>query len=70
MCAAVLVASGCQTRTSVVDGSGFEMLHPAPITRKFIVANDLEFAREVVTHNETCAKMAGCRKTDIQKGIR
>jgi hypothetical protein len=62
MFAAALVASGCQTQTSVVDGSGFEMLHPSAGTRKFIVANDLPFAQEVVAHNETCAKQPGCKK--------
>jgi hypothetical protein len=38
------------------------MLTPAPTTRKFIVANDIDFARQVVAHNETCAKQPGCRK--------
>jgi hypothetical protein len=46
----------------VVDGSGFEMLHPSPATRKFIIANDLPFAQEVVAHNEFCQKQSGCRK--------
>lgn len=61
----LLVAlAGCQGAppASVVDGSGFEMLTPSPATRKFIVANDLPFARQVVAHNETCARQAGCRK--------
>jgi hypothetical protein len=59
--AAVLVAS-CSKTASVVDGSGFEMLHPSADTRRFIVKNDLSCAREVVAHNETCAKQPGCRK--------
>jgi hypothetical protein len=46
----------------VVDGSGFEALHPSPATRKFIIANDLPFAQEVVAHNETCAQQPGCKK--------
>lgn len=56
------VVVGCQTQTSVVDGSGFEKLSPSPDTRKFIVTNDLDFARQVVAHNETCMKQPGCRK--------
>lgn len=58
----LLVLASCQTQTNVVDGSGFSLLHPSPVTRKFIVANDLDFAREVVAHNETCSKQPGCRK--------
>jgi hypothetical protein len=46
----------------VVDGSGFEKLSPSPDTRKFIVKNDLDFARQVVVHNEICMKQPGCRK--------
>jgi len=46
----------------VVDGSGFETLHPSADTRRFIVKNDLDFAKEVVAHNETCSKLPGCRK--------
>lgn len=61
---ALAVLAGCQTAppASVVDGSGFEILHPSADTRKFIVKNDLPFAQEVVAHNETCAKQPGCRK--------
>lgn len=54
--------SGCGTTASVVDGSGFEMLHPLPITRNFIVKNDRRFAEEVATHNDVCAAQPGCRK--------
>lgn len=61
---ALTLLAGCQSAppVSVVDGSGFEMLTPSPATRKFIVANDLPFARQVVAHNETCARQPGCRK--------
>jgi hypothetical protein len=58
----LLLLASCKTETSVVDGSGFSMLHPSAETRKFIVANDLPFAREVAGHNETCAKQPGCRE--------
>lgn len=58
----LLLLAGCQTKTSVVDGSGFSMLHPSAETRKFIVAKDLPFAREVAGHNDTCRKQPGCRK--------
>lgn len=58
----VLVLAGCQSTTSVVDGSGFQMLHPSPATRKFIISNDLDFAREVVAHNTMCEKQPGCRE--------
>lgn len=54
--------AGCGTTVSVVDGSGFEMLHPLPITRSFIVKNDRHFAEEVATHNDACAAQPGCRK--------
>jgi len=55
---------GCTTTppASVVDGSGFQMLHPSSATRKFIVANDLDFAREIVSHNSFCQSQSGCRK--------
>jgi hypothetical protein len=46
----------------VVDGSGFSALHPSADTRRFIVKNDLDFAREVAAHNEVCARQAGCKK--------
>lgn len=38
------------------------MLKPARPTKAYIVNNDPEFARQVLSHNEMCARMAGCLK--------
>lgn len=38
------------------------MLTPSRETKAFIVNNDPPFARQVLSHNETCARMAGCVK--------
>lgn len=59
---ALLMASGCQTQTSVLDGSGFSAGHPSSATRKFIVANDMPFAQWLAAHNQFCATQPGCRK--------
>ncbi len=58
------LGSGCSKteRAFVVDGAGFSALTPAPETQAFIVNRDLPFARQVLAHNATCARMAGCQK--------
>lgn len=56
------VVSGCKTAASDVTGAGFEILRPAPASRQFIIANDIEFARQVAAHNATCNAQPGCRK--------
>lgn len=64
--AASLAASGCQTPLLASDGStdgaGYEQLTPSPATRRFIVAEDKPFARQVASHNRTCDKDEACRK--------
>lgn len=57
-----LAVSGCQKTVGVAEGAGFEMLTPSAGTRQFIVANDIEFARQVVAHNETCRDLPACRQ--------
>lgn len=54
--------SGCQATTSANDGAGFERLNPSAVTRQFIIANDIPFAKQVVAHNQTCDKLPACRK--------
>lgn len=44
------------------DGSGFSMLTPARPTKAYLVNNDPEFARQVLSHNAMCEKMSGCQK--------
>lgn len=64
-CALLWVASllmGCASSTTALDGAGFEVLTPAPGSRQFIIANDIEFARQVAAHNATCNAQPGCRK--------
>lgn len=59
-----MALSGCSTteKAFVNDGSGFSALTPSRETKVFIVNNDAAFARQVLAHNETCARMAGCTK--------
>jgi hypothetical protein len=38
------------------------MLTPSRETKAFIVNNDPPFARQVLAHNATCARMTGCAK--------
>lgn len=60
--ACALSLAACSKTGSAVDGAGYEALTPSPATRQFIIANDPPFARQVVSHNRTCAAHDGCRK--------
>ena len=61
-----LAATGCQSDLLASDGStdgaGYEHLTPSAKTRQYIVAEDKPFARQVASHNRTCAKDEACRK--------
>jgi hypothetical protein len=52
---------GCANSSAALNGAGFERLTPAPASRQFIIANDIDFARQVAAHNATCAAQPGCR---------
>jgi hypothetical protein len=62
--AVISACSGCSptVRATANDGSGFSLLTPAPATKAYLVNNDLPFAKQVLAHNATCMKMAGCKK--------
>jgi hypothetical protein len=47
---------------SVSDGAGYEILTPLPVTRNWLLKNDVEFARDVVGHNRQCEKDPLCQK--------
>jgi hypothetical protein len=53
---------GCASSTGALDGAGYERLPPAPASRQLIIANDVDFARQIAAHNGTCAAQPGCRK--------
>ena len=57
-----LAASGCSQTSGATDGAGYAMLTLSGATRQFIIANDQPFARQVASHNRTCAAHAGCSK--------
>lgn len=59
--------SGCQTKGSVVDGSGFVETKPKAATVNFMRANDREFANDTALNNRTCKRMAGCKKKPATK---
>lgn len=65
LCALISISSGCSRteRAFVVDGAGFSALTPSRETKAFIVNADPAFARQVLAHNATCARMAACAKT-------
>lgn len=52
---------GCANSSAALNGAGFERLTPAPASRQFIIANDIDFARQVAAHNATCAAQPACR---------
>jgi hypothetical protein len=62
VCAVLWVAAGCTKTANDVTGAGYEMLTPLPTSRQFIIANDIEFARQVLAHNTTCKSQPGCSK--------
>lgn len=61
-----MACSGCsltaKANASDTSGAGFSMLTPLPATKAYMVNNDLDFAKQVLAHNATCAKQPGCRK--------
>ena len=64
-CVLLWVASlltGCASSTGALDGAGYERLTPASASRQFIIANDIEFARQIAAHNATCAAQPSCRR--------
>ena len=58
---ALTFLGACQTATSLSDGTGYKRLNPSGATSKFILRNDVPFARQVTAHNRQCAKDAGCK---------
>ncbi len=59
--AMTLALPGCSqtAKVTVNDGAGFAALTPARPTMAFIVNNDAPFARQILSHNATCAKQPG-----------
>lgn len=62
MLACVAGLTGCGATGSASDGAGYAALHPSAETRRFILANDDPFVREVAGHNKQCSRDAACRK--------
>lgn len=62
-----VVLAGCAVSdkappASDVSGAGFVMLSPNAAARQFIIANDRQFAEQVVVNREACRKAVLCRK--------
>lgn len=60
ICVASLAA--CTSTASVNDGAGYSRLTMKPATRNYIVANDVPFAQQVVSHNAQCERDKLCAK--------
>lgn len=56
------VLAGCSSTMNASDGAGYSRLTMKPETRNFVVRNDEPFARQVVAHNEQCARDPLCTK--------
>lgn len=57
-----LAISGCQTKGSVVDGSGFVETKPKAATVNYFRQNDPEFGADTALNNRTCKRSPGCKK--------
>lgn len=54
--------SGCQSKGSVVDGSGFVETRPKVDTVNYLRENDRDFADDTALNNRTCKRSPGCKK--------